>query len=174
MEGEKNRKFAETNLNNKSSRSHVIFRLDFEIRKPENPNKILYSQCNLIDLAGSENIAKAKTTGMNKTEGININQSLLALSKVITSLCNGAQQFIPYRDSKLTRLLQPCLGGNSKTLVICTINPGKDNIANSKDTLKFAMNAGAVKNHVKINERDVLSKINSCTKDGGSEFFKHN
>lgn len=81
------------------------------------------SQLNLVDLAGSEGASRTQTDGLRLREGSNINRSLLALSNVINRLsqaCNG-KTFINYRDSKLTRILQPALGGNSKTAIICTM-----------------------------------------------------
>ena len=122
-QGETVRVIAETKLNDKSSRSHSIFRLFLEItRTVDNKQKTLVSQLNLIDLAGSENVSKAKTDGIRMKEGSNINKSLLALSNVIQKLSSNPKSFVNYRDSKLTRLLQPALSGNSKTMIICTFN----------------------------------------------------
>jgi len=83
------------------------------------------SQINLVDLAGSEGVSKTRSEGIRFREGSNINKSLLALSKVIQRLStcqNKNKVFINYRDSKLTRILQPSLGGNSQTIVICTLS----------------------------------------------------
>ncbi|EWS71122.1 kinesin motor catalytic domain protein (macronuclear) [Tetrahymena thermophila SB210] len=160
-QGEANRKFGETSQNTQSSRSHVIFRLNFEVRDSKNPTKTLQSVLNLIDLAGSENIGRSKTEKDTKTknEGVNINKSLLALSNVINKLSqNNPGQYINYRDSKLTRLLQPCLGGNSRTIVICAVNPSAINYQETRDTLNFGKNAGAIKNVVNINEKQLIDK----------------
>ncbi|VDM73140.1 unnamed protein product [Strongylus vulgaris] len=88
---------------------------------------------NLVDLAGSENAASAGTQGLRQKEGANINRSLLALSKVVSSLADN-QKFVPYRDSKLTRILKPSLGGNSKTVIICCVAPFS--VAETSSTLK--------------------------------------
>ena len=132
-------------MNDHSSRSHTIFRLNLEIRQKNRPDKIINSQINLIDLAGSEYIGKTQAEGKTKKEGVNINMSLLALSNVINKL-KDRDKFINFRDSKLTRLLQNSLSGNSKTAVVCTINPSNYNYQESLNTLKFGMVAGAIKN----------------------------
>ena len=111
--GENNRIIAETKLNEKSSRSHTIFKINIEFNikdKDNNKEKKFYSQLNLVDLAGSENVSKAKCEGMRIKEGGNINKSLLALSNVINKLSQNNKNFVNYRDSKLTRLLQSSLG----------------------------------------------------------------
>eukprot|EP01017_Pseudomicrothorax_dubius_P042421 TRINITY_DN6922_c0_g1_i2.p1 TRINITY_DN6922_c0_g1~~TRINITY_DN6922_c0_g1_i2.p1 ORF type:complete len:609 (+),score=94.39 TRINITY_DN6922_c0_g1_i2:220-2046(+) len=152
--GEAERIVAGTSLNEQSSRSHTVFRISLEIRNRAKMEKIMYSTLNLVDLAGSEGVSRAKTEGVRKREGANINKSLLALSTVISKL-SLKESFVNYRDSKLTRLLQPCLGGNSRTIVICTISPLASNFQETLNTVKFGMSAGAVKNHVKVNERSM-------------------
>ncbi len=122
-QGDSVKMIAETKLNELSSRSHTIFRVSIESNKKiDGKNKIFYSQFNLVDLAGSENASKAKTEGTRMKEGSNINKSLLALSMVIYKLSQNQKSFINYRDSKITRLLQSALSGNSKTTIICTIS----------------------------------------------------
>ena len=147
--GENNRIIAETKLNEKSSRSHIIFKINIEFEKE---GKKYSSILNLIDLAGSENVSKAKCEGIRIKEGGNINKSLLALSNVINKLSNNNKNFVNYRDSKLTRLLQPCLAGNSKTIIICTIIDDNNHYTETLNTLHFGLKAKNVKTYVKINE----------------------
>ena len=144
---------AETKLNEHSSRSHTIFRVNIETNKKiDGKNKILYSQFNLVDLAGSENVSKAKTDGIRMKEGSNINKSLLALSMVIYKLSSNQKSFINYRDSKLTRLLQSALSGNSKTTIICTISQNTLSYQETLNTLNFGTKAKTIKTIIKINE----------------------
>ena len=147
--GENNRIIAETKLNEKSSRSHTMFKLNIEFFKKD---KKFSSQLNLIDLAGSENVSKAKCEGIRIKEGGNINKSLLALSNVINKLSQNNKNFVNYRDSKLTRLLQTALGGNSKTTIICTIADDNNHYNETLNTLHFALKAKNVKTTVKVNE----------------------
>jgi hypothetical protein len=163
-EGENRRHFGVTNMNAHSSRSHVIVRLCIESRrvptKPANalrqswgkdrPNCI--STLNLVDLAGSERAGKAGTSGQALKEGSFINKSLLTLGTVISNLSEGKLQHIPYRNSKLTRLLATALGGNAKTCVITCISPASGNLGESLNTLRFASRAKRIINHVQKNE----------------------
>lgn len=159
-QGDSNKIIAETKLNDKSSRSHCIFRISLEL--VDFSGKKYSSTLNLIDLAGSENATKTKTEGVRFQEGSNINKSLLALSNVIQKLSqanlnsNGVSKvgngFINYRDSKLTRFLQPSLAGNSKTIIICTISVGNNNYSETLNTLLFAARAKNIKTTVKVNE----------------------
>ena len=153
--GENNRIIAETKLNEKSSRSHTIFKINIEFNikdKDNNKEKKFYSQLNLVDLAGSENVSKAKCEGMRIKEGGNINKSLLALSNVINKLSQNNKNFVNYRDSKLTRLLQSSLGGNSKTTIICTMIDDNNHYSETLNTLHFGIKAKNVKTTVKENE----------------------
>ena len=153
--GENNRIIAETKLNEKSSRSHTIFKINIEFYikdKDNNKEKKYYSQLNLVDLAGSENVSKAKCEGMRIKEGGNINKSLLALSNVINKLSQNNKNFVNYRDSKLTRLLQTSLGGNSKTTIICTMIDDNNHYSETLNTLHFGIKAKNVKTTVKENE----------------------
>jgi hypothetical protein len=144
---------AETRLNEKSSRSHSIFRLNLELQKVvDGKTKTYFSQLNLIDLAGSENVSKAKTEGIRLKEGSNINKSLLALSNVIQKLSINNKSFVNYRDSKLTRLLQPALNGNSKTTIVCTIVETQGCLSETLNTLHFGSRAKNIKTIIKINE----------------------
>ena len=147
--GENNRIIAETKLNEKSSRSHTIFKINIEFNIKE---KKYYSQLNLVDLAGSENVSKAKCEGMRIKEGGNINKSLLALSNVINKLSQNNKNFVNYRDSKLTRLLQSALGGNSKTTIICTMIDDNNHYSETLNTLHFGIKAKNIKTIVKENE----------------------
>ena len=118
--GESVRKVAETNLNHASSRSHTIFTIRLEIN---NNGAVKKSEINLVDLAGSESVNKTKAEGMRFREGANINKSLLSLSNVISDLSKQSKtKYVNFRESKLTRILQKALSGNSKTSIICTIN----------------------------------------------------
>jgi len=168
--GNESRIVASTKLNEKSSRSHSIFRLNVEItKKKENNNNyenesekiILKSHINLIDLAGSENSSKTGCVGQRLKEGSNINKSLLALSNVINKLsqnngnnsgAGGGNFFVNYRDSKLTRLLQNSLGGNSKTAIICTITDDSEHYTETMNTLHFGNKAKNIKTVIKVNE----------------------
>ena len=152
--GESNRIIAETKLNEKSSRSHTIFKINIEffLKDKNNKEKKYNSQLNLVDLAGSENVSKAKCEGMRIKEGGNINKSLLALSNVINKLSQNNKSFVNYRDSKLTRLLQTSLGGNSKTTIICTIVDDNLHYSETLNTLHFGMKAKNIKTTVKANE----------------------
>ena len=121
-QGDESRIIAETKLNEQSSRSHTVFRINISSKLKEDESKIRMSQLNLVDLAGSEGASKTQSDGLRLREGSNINRSLLALSNVINRLSSSSKPpFINYRDSKLTRILQPALGGNSKTAIICTM-----------------------------------------------------
>jgi kinesin family member 17 len=107
---------------------------------------------NLVDLAGSETTAKTGATGARMKEGVNINKSLSALGNVISALVEGKGKHIPYRDSKLTRLLQSSLGGNTKTLMMAAISPADYNFNETLSTLRYAARAKNIKNKAKVNE----------------------
>ncbi|XP_042751917.1 kinesin-like protein KIN-7N isoform X3 [Lactuca sativa] len=155
--GEVNRHFGETNMNVRSSRSHTIFRMVIESKGKDSTNlddAIRVSVLNLVDLAGSERIAKTGAGGVRLKEGKHINKSLMILGNVINKLSEGAKQrgHIPYRDSKLTRILQPALGGNAKTSIICTVAPEEVHVEETKGTLQFASRAKRITNCVQVNE----------------------
>ncbi|CDY27279.1 BnaC04g18590D [Brassica napus] len=145
-----------TNMNVHSSTSHTIFRMVIESRGKGNnsmdPIRVLV--LNLVDLAGSERIAKTGAGGVRLTEGKYINKSLMILGNFINKLSENAKLkgHIPYRDSKLTRILQPALGGNAKTCIICTIAPEEYHIEESKGTLQFANRAKRITNCAQVNE----------------------
>ena len=126
--GEANRKTGKTGMNDYSRRSHAIFRMVIESREFVEGQRGSYgavkvSQLNLVDLAGSERQRHTDAEGQRLKEGGYINQSLMVLGTVISRLSEGAKGFIPYRDSKLTRMLQASLGGNSRTAIIATVTP---------------------------------------------------
>ncbi|NXY08473.1 CENPE protein, partial [Pteruthius melanotis] len=154
--GERNRHYGETKMNEHSSRSHTIFRMIIESRErsdPANANcdgAVMVSHLNLVDLAGSERASQTGSEGVRLKEGCNINRSLFILGQVIKKLCDDPSSFINYRDSKLTRILQNSLGGNAKTVIICTITPVS--FDETLSTLQFANTAKRMKNTPKVNE----------------------
>ena len=119
--GTRQRMTGETAMNKDSSRSHSIFTIYVETA--EQDGRIKAGKLNLVDLAGSERQSKTQTTGQRLKEATQINLSLSALGNVISALVQGKHSHVPYRDSKLTRLLQDSLGGNTKTLMIAAISP---------------------------------------------------
>lgn len=154
-DGEKQRHVGETNMNKTSSRSHTVFRMVIESRAKDDPEAVWVSCLTLVDLAGSERVAKTGAEGMRMKEGTAINKSLLTLGTVINKLSEGVQAaggHIPYRDSKLTRILQPSLGGNAKTAIICNITPAPVHADESQSTLRFASRAKSVVNNATVNE----------------------
>jgi len=132
----KNRTVASTKCNDHSSRSHSIFRL--RLQGVNNARgTVSDGWLNLVDLAGSENLKKSESVGQQAEEAKNINLSLMTLKKVIKALTDG-DTHIPYRESKLTYLLQNQLGGNCKTLMFVNINPEPDCVPESSRSLRFA------------------------------------
>ena len=161
--GGKNRSVGATLMNVDSSRSHSMFTIDVEMatQSTEGGKKkehIRAGKLNLVDLAGSERQSKTGSTGERLKEATKINLSLSALGNVISALVDGKSKHIPYRDSKLTRLLQSSLGGNTKTLMIACISPADNNYDETLSTLRYANRAKNIKNKPKINEdpRDAL------------------
>merc|ERR1711931_217782 len=110
------------------------------------------AKLNLVDLAGSERQAKTGATGERLREATKINLSLSALGNVISALVDGKSKHIPYRDSKLTRLLQDSLGGNTKTMMVACLSPADNNYDETLSTLRYANRAKNIKNKPKINE----------------------
>lgn len=129
--GTKNRTIAATQMNATSSRAHTIITIEIRQKKIVNGVKVQrVSLINLIDLAGSERQSKTGATGDRFKEAVGINLSLTTLGQVISILAEnseGANNFVPYRNSSLTRILQNALGGNSQTVMICAISPASDN-----------------------------------------------
>ena len=141
--GNMNRAVSATNMNAGSSRSHLVFILTINMTNI-NDYSAKTGKLSLIDLAGSEKISKTGATGQTLEEGKKINLSLTTLGNVINALTDGKSQFIPYRNSKLTRVLQESLGGNSKTTLIVTASPSPYNSEETVSTLRFGSRAKAV------------------------------
>lgn len=151
---EAQRQVGETALNDNSSRSHQIIRLTVEstLRAASGTVKSLMASLNFVDLAGSERASQTNAEGARLKEGCHINRSLLTLSTVIRKLSGGKRNgHIPYRDSKLTRILQLSLGGNSRTAIICTMSPALSHVEQSRNTLSFATRAKEVTNTAQVN-----------------------
>ena len=155
--GEEKRQYKDTLINEYSSRSHTIFQLYLETSiqdKEKNTFRNKYSLLNLVDLAGSERINNTdKNITNNNNETGYINKSLFALSNVINKLSENKNNYIPYRDSKLTRLLSKGLGGGSLVTIICNISPSANNFFQTVSTLRFANRAKHIKIKPAINER---------------------
>ncbi|KAF1759547.1 hypothetical protein GCK72_016014 [Caenorhabditis remanei] len=152
--GNTHRSVGRTNMNEHSSRSHAIFIITVECSKigADGENHVTVGRLNLVDLAGSERQSKTGATGERFKEATKINLSLSALGNVISALVDAKSAHIPYRDSKLTRLLQDSLGGNSKTVMIACIGPASYNFEETLGTLRYAYRAKKIKNQPKINE----------------------
>ncbi|CAG9817005.1 unnamed protein product [Phaedon cochleariae] len=148
--GNKNRVTKSTLMNDISSRSHAIFTVTIE-SKNRLDNKTTVGKLNLVDLAGSERASRTQATGERLREASNINLSLSVLGNVISALVDGKSTHIPYRNSKLTRLLQDSLGGNSKTAMIAMVSPADIDFEESMCTLRYAARVKYIKNCVKIN-----------------------
>ena len=156
--GSANRAQAATNMNEHSSRSHSIFILTInQTNKIEGFSKI--GKLYLVDLAGSEKISKTGATGHTLEEAKIINKSLTTLGRVINNLTDGKSTHIPYRESKLTRVLQESLGGNSKTCLIITCSPSIYNESESLSTLRFGERAKKIKNKPKINKEITVAEL---------------
>ncbi|XP_042903469.1 kinesin heavy chain-like [Parasteatoda tepidariorum] len=150
-EGKLNRHVAVTNMNEHSSRSHSVFLINVKQENLENQKKIS-GKLYLVDLSGSEKVSKTGAEGMVLDEAKNINKSLAALGNVISALTEENRSHIPYRDSKLTRILQESLGGNARTTVIICCSPASYNEAETKSTLEFGRRAKTIKNLAVVNE----------------------
>lgn len=149
--GNDNRSIGVTDMNAQSSRSHSCFIMT--IHQLNNTNFTSKTgKLFLVDLAGSEKISKTGARGQTLEEAKMINKSLTTLGQVINALTDGKSQHIPYRESKLTRILQDSLGGNSKTCLIVTCSPAKYNELETISTLKFGKRAKQIKNKPKINK----------------------
>ena len=158
--GNKNRSVGATEMNARSSRSHSIFTITVEASEKDSTGEdhIRVGKLHLVDLAGSERQSKTGATGDRLKEATKINLSLSALGNVISTLVDGKSSHIPYRDSKLTRLLQDSLGGNSNTLMLATISPASYNFDETLSTLRYANRAKSIKNKTKINEDPNVKK----------------
>ncbi len=188
------RRVAATNMNEQSSRSHSVFTIkveqktNTELEGGVTREQIVKAKLNLVDLAGSERANKTGATGSTLKEGANINMSLMALGNVINALSEstvskGQKRHIPYRDSKLTRLLQESLGGNSATVMLAAISPADYNYDETLSTLKYAHRAKSIENVVVRNEdmqermiRDLKNEIENLKKQlqgGGGGVVDH-
>lgn len=152
---EAQRQIGETSLNGTSSRSHQIIRLTIEssardLSGNDNPSTLI-AAVDLVDLAGSERAFQSLTTGTRSKEGSNINRSLLTLGSVIRKLSKGRNGHVPYKNSKLTRILQSSLGGNARTAIICTMSPSRSQADQSRNTLSFASRAKEVSTNAQVN-----------------------
>ncbi|XP_071686695.1 kinesin-like protein KIN-4A [Rutidosis leptorrhynchoides] len=171
--GSLSRATGSTNMNNQSSRSHAIFTITLEqMRKPNsgdnNSNdsmcdEYLCAKLHLVDLAGSERAKRTGSDGMRFKEGVHINKGLLALGNVISALGDEKKRkegaHVPYRDSKLTRLLQDSLGGNSRTVMIACVSPADINAEETLNTLKYANRARNIQNKPVVNRDPVSSEM---------------
>ncbi|KAK7169018.1 hypothetical protein R3I93_005113 [Phoxinus phoxinus] len=149
-EGKSNRHVAVTNMNEHSSRSHSIFLINIKQENVETEKK-LCGKLYLVDLAGSEKVSKTGAEGSVLDEAKNINKSLSALGNVISALAEGTKTHVPYRDSKMTRILQDSLGGNCRTTIVICCSPSVFNEAETKSTLMFGQRAKTIKNTVSVN-----------------------
>nr|XP_011461802.1 PREDICTED: phragmoplast orienting kinesin-1 isoform X2 [Fragaria vesca subsp. vesca] len=156
IQGAANRKVAATNMNRASSRSHSVFTCIIESKREcQGVTHHRFARLNLVDLAGSERQKSSGAEGERLKEATNINKSLSTLGLVIMNLVNmsnGKSLHVPYRDSKLTFLLQDSLGGNSKTIIIANISPSSCCSLETLSTLKFAQRAKFIKNNAVVNE----------------------
>ncbi|KAF4346427.1 hypothetical protein G4B88_018398 [Cannabis sativa] len=169
--GSLSRATASTNMNSQSSRSHAIFTITMEQKKIVNGtaatddfgDEILCAKLHLVDLAGSERAKRTGGDGMRFKEGIHINKGLLALGNVISALGDEKKRketgHVPYRDSKLTRLLQDSLGGNSKTVMIACVSPADTNAEETLNTLKYANRARNIQNKAVINRDPMAAQL---------------
>jgi hypothetical protein len=173
-DGSKSRVVGSTAMNEQSSRSHAIFTINLEQFKN---GELIRSKFHLVDLAGSERQNKTKAEGIRFKESININLGLLALGNVISILgesgeikssssssSSNATKHVPYRESKLTRLLQDSLGGNSHTLMIACVNPSVSNLEETLNTLRYADRARKIKNKPIVNIDSKTAEIVSLRK----------
>lgn len=160
MKGGNCRSIGATAMNDTSSRSHAIFTVNITKTRLDGEGKT-NAKFHLVDLAGSERSKKTQATGMRFKEGVKINQGLLALGNVISALGGGSSGggYISYRDSKLTRLLQDSLGGNSVTLMVACVSPADYNIEETLSTLRYADRAKKIKNKPVKNEDSHANEV---------------
>ncbi|XP_027090774.1 kinesin-like protein KIN-4A isoform X1 [Coffea arabica] len=175
-QGSLNRATGSTNMNNQSSRSHAIFTITMEQMHKLNPmtpsngnaneytnEEYLCAKLHLVDLAGSERAKRTGSDGLRFKEGVHINKGLLALGNVISALGDEKKRkegvHVPYRDSKLTRLLQDSLGGNSRTFMIACISPADINAEETLNTLKYANRARNIQNKPVINRDPITNEM---------------
>lgn len=154
VKGSHRRQMAATKFNDHSSRSHSVFSITVHLKETSSLGEDLLrvGKMNLVDLAGSENIARSGAENKRAREAGMINQSLLTLGRVINALVERSSH-IPYRESKLTRLLQDSLGGRTKTCIIATISPARSNMEETLSTLEYAIRAKSIRNRPEVNQR---------------------
>jgi kinesin family protein 5 len=155
-------------MNAESSRSHSIFVITITQKNVET-GSAKSGQLFLVDLAGSEKVGKTGASGQTLEEAKKINKSLSALGMVINNLTDGKSSHIPYRDSKLTRILQESLGGNSRTTLIINCSPSSYNDAETLSTLRFGMRAKAIKNKAKVNAEISPAELKALLKKAQSQ-----
>ncbi|KAG7391568.1 hypothetical protein PHYBOEH_006652 [Phytophthora boehmeriae] len=155
--GAANRAVAATGMNEGSSRSHSVFMVTLFQRNLEN-QATKAGKLYLVDLAGSEMVRKTGATGRQLEEAKTINKSLSALGMVINALTDSHVSHVPYRDSKLTRVLQESLGGNSRTALIINVSPSSFNASETISTLRFGMRAKSIKNKAVVNEQRSIAE----------------
>ncbi|ONM53530.1 Kinesin-like protein KIN-4A, partial [Zea mays] len=175
-QGSLSRATGSTNMNNQSSRSHAIFTITLEQMRKIDPimtadgmpieemnEDYLCAKLHLVDLAGSERAKRTGSDGLRFKEGVHINRGLLALGNVISALGDEKKRkegaHVPYRDSKLTRLLQDSLGGNSKTVMIACISPADINAEETLNTLKYANRARNIQNKPIVNRNPIADEM---------------
>ncbi|KAJ1289073.1 hypothetical protein BS78_02G136900 [Paspalum vaginatum] len=175
-QGSLSRATGSTNMNNQSSRSHAIFTITLEQMRKTDPimtadgvpieemnEDYLCAKLHLVDLAGSERAKRTGSDGLRFKEGVHINRGLLALGNVISALGDEKKRkegaHVPYRDSKLTRLLQDSLGGNSKTVMIACISPADTNAEETLNTLKYANRARNIQNKPIVNRNPIADEM---------------
>jgi kinesin family protein 11 len=152
--GSQRRQMAATKMNEHSSRSHAVFTLTVHTKETSTAGEDLLrvGKMNLVDLAGSESIGRSGAVDTRAREAGMINQSLLTLGRVISAL-EERTSHIPYRESKLTRLLQDSLGGRTKTCIIATVSPARSNMEETNSTLNYALKAKSIRNRPQVNQR---------------------
>ncbi|KRZ27872.1 Chromosome-associated kinesin KIF4A [Trichinella pseudospiralis] len=169
-----NRSKGETAMNARSSRSHAIFTLYMDKVSKESSSVCYKAKLNLVDLAGSERLKKTQAQGDRMKEGIKINEGLLVLGNVISALTvndGSSKMHIPYRDSKLTRILQDSLGGNSVTVMIACISPAASNHDETLNTLRYAERARNIKNKPVVNLDPMANELLRLQKE--NEELRH-
>lgn len=167
LQGNQNRTMSPTEANATSSRSHAVLQINVtqRSRTAELSEAHTFATFSMIDLAGSERAAATKNRGSRLMEGANINKSLLALGNCINALCDPRQKnHVPYRDSKLTRLLKFSLGGNCKTVMIVCVSPSSSHYDETLNTLKYADRAKKIKTKVVRNEHNLDRHVGSYLK----------
>jgi kinesin family protein 5 len=169
--GTNKRTIASTSLNSVSSRSHAV--LTLKLNQVMTDGTEMFSKLHLIDLAGSENVSKSEVQGISLLEAQMINKSLSCLSNVIFALTEKGRDHIPYRDSKLTFLLQDSLGGNSRTILIATASPSISSYSETLNTLKFARRTKEIKNIPKINKNESVKDLTKIIDELRKKLFEY-